>query len=87
MLAKVTVCPFMDPEHIANCMERGSALIQPVASELLKNVRHAGMGSVADQIDDAHLAIMNAAASELLRSTICIYCDTNSQCHPVTHAI
>lgn len=82
MLAKVTVCPFQDPEHIANSMERGSSPMQSVIKELLSNVTHAGLGSVATQIDDAMLAAINAGASELLRSTICIYCDTNAECHP-----
>jgi len=82
MLAKVTTCPFQDPEHIANCLERGSEDLQIVSIELLNNIRNAGLASMANQIEDNHLASMNAAATELIRSIVCIYCDTNNQCHP-----
>lgn len=86
MLAKVTVCPFEDPEHIANCLERGMFQMAPVIQERLQNIKDAGLSSQADELDDAYLAGINAGANELIRGTICIYCDTNNQCHPrATH--
>lgn len=82
MLAKVTVCPFQDPEHLANSAERGVLETEPAWQTALLGVKLNTAGDMARIIDDMDLARINAAVSEVLRSTICIYCDTNAMCHP-----
>lgn len=82
MLAKVTVCPFLDPQHIADCLERGMGAIEQVIEERLQNIKDAGPTEQVTELDDAYLAGINAGVSELIRSIVCIYCDTDKQCHP-----
>lgn len=85
MLATVPVCPFQDPEHLANAAERGVLDTEPAWRTALLGVKlntAVDMASMINIIDDLDLARINAAINEALRSTICIYCDTNSQCHP-----
>jgi len=82
MLAKVTVCPFQDPEHLSICAERGIIETNYAWLTDISVVSNSGLGKTATSIDDLDMARINAAVSETLRSTICIYCDTNNQCHP-----
>jgi hypothetical protein len=86
MLAKISDCPLLDTEHLSSCADRGMEQLKPVIQERLKNIKHAGLSQQATELEYAFLAAINHIQNETIRSTICIYCDTDRMCHPERYA-
>jgi hypothetical protein len=84
VIAKVTVCPFLDPEHLAQCIENGIEPLEIQTQPIFEELRQYGPATkeIITRLEDTHLAEINAGVNEVLRRTICVFCDTNRQCHP-----
>lgn len=84
MISKVTLCPFKDTEHLAQCADSGKESIEGQILELQETLKR-NFPTMHEQItllDDLYLAAITAAQNTTLRSAVCTYCDQNTLCHP-----
>jgi len=86
VISKVTICPFEDTDHLAQCADIGKEPIEKQILEIQETLKR-NCPTMYEQItllDDLYLAAINAAQNTTLRSAICTFCDHNALCHTVT---
>ena len=84
MISKVTLCPFEDTDHLAQCADIGKEPIERRILETQETLKRncPAMHAQITLLDDLYLAAITAAQNATLRSVVCKYCDQNALCHP-----
>ena len=84
MISKVTLCPFEDTDHLAQCADSGKEPIEKQILEIQDTLKKncPAMHEQITLLDDLYLAAITAAQNTTLRSAVCTYCDHNTLCHP-----
>jgi hypothetical protein len=84
MISKVTVCPFLDTDHLAKCAEDGIEPIETTIMDIMAKLK-AECPAISNQLvllDDLYLAAVTAAQNATIRSTVCTFCNDLAQCRP-----
>lgn len=83
MQAIITTCPFHRTEQLSDMAEQNTQDVQAALQELLACVKGTGLASIANQIDDACIEMVNKAQNSTIRGIVCRNCDQDHVCHPV----
>lgn len=84
MISKVTLCPFTDTDHLAQCADSGKESIDKQILEIQETLKR-NCPTMHEQItllDDLYLAAITSTQNTTLRSAVCTHCDQNTLCHP-----
>lgn len=84
MQANITTCPFCKTEQLSDMAEQNTQDVQAALQELLACVKGTGLTSIANQIDDACMEMVNKVQNSTIRGIVCRNCDQDQSCHPVT---
>lgn len=83
MTATITTCPFQDTDHLSEITDKGMESVSDKIASRLETLKSdfPDLSHRLSQLDDLYLAAIIGATNEVIKNTICLYCDKDMECH------